>query len=98
MLFDMDLEEVIEKSARNKTCNPLVDLVTQLNESIVYAAPDNIKTNKKLWDNYSREWNVSTEWVQKMASDVQMDNDLKTLGERIWHLVSLDSVNFYGRG
>lgn len=75
----MDLEEVLEQGTKSKSGNPLVDLVTQLNECIVYAAPDNIKTNKKLWDNYSKEWKVSTEWVQKMASDVHMNDDLITL-------------------
>ena len=69
-----------QSSNKSKVSNPLIDLVTQLNESIVYTSPDNVKTNKKLWDNYSKEWDASKEWVQKMATSVNMNQDLVTLG------------------
>lgn len=68
-----DAEELFCKKA-NSSANPLVSqLLSQLDQAVVYSVSGNIITNKKLWDNYSIEWKDGcVPWVEKMAKDVDM--------------------------
>jgi len=80
-----------EKYLSEKTssaANPLVSqMLKELDKAVVYNNTNNITTNQKLWDNYSREWNVSNnkqdinDWVLKMASNVGMNSDIQALGD-----------------
>ena len=59
-------------------------VLQQLGESVVYSDPSNVHTNKKLWNTYCSEWNNSSAippWLAKMASDVEMSHDLRTIGD-----------------
>ncbi len=78
----MNIAEETLANITTKKQNPLVhQLLQQLDNSVVYNNNNNINTNRKLWDNYCIEWNNDIEWVQKMASNVHMENDLKVLGD-----------------
>lgn len=75
------VEEFLEDKI-NKGSNPLIlQLISQLDKAVVYSNGGNVSTNKKLWNNYSNEWKVESSWVQKMANNVGMKDDLKVLGD-----------------
>lgn len=57
-----DLEEILERKT-TMASNPLVvQLLQQLDQAVVYSSGGNASINKKLWDNYSREWGADAEW------------------------------------
>lgn len=78
----MQEAEKLLAETTSAAANPLVaQLLKDLDKAVVYNNTNNISTNQKLWDNYSREWNTKNDWVQRMASNVGMQNDLSTLGD-----------------
>lgn len=75
------VEEQLAKESKAKA-NPLVStLLDQLDQAVVYSLGGNVTTNKKLWDNYSQDWDTTNPWVAKMASNVGMSDNLEVLGD-----------------
>ena len=66
----------------NTSSNPfLIQVLNELDKAVVYSKTGNISTNKKLWENYSKEWLPQELWVKKMAKQVCMEEDLQTVGD-----------------
>jgi hypothetical protein len=38
--------------------NAVVELARLLNQTVTYSDPSNVDTNKKLWNNYAKDWFV----------------------------------------
>eukprot|EP01122_Echinamoeba_exundans_P002441 TRINITY_DN12381_c0_g1_i1.p1 TRINITY_DN12381_c0_g1~~TRINITY_DN12381_c0_g1_i1.p1 ORF type:complete len:326 (+),score=47.90 TRINITY_DN12381_c0_g1_i1:133-978(+) len=62
-------------------------LVQQLSTAVTYAEPTNVDTNRKLWNNYAKDWGTDVDWVKKMTSNLQlpegttMEDQLEFLGD-----------------
>eukprot|EP00949_MAST-11_sp_MAST-11-sp1_P001209 g1209.t1 len=70
-----------------------MQMLRHLNTAFVYPDAENWETNRKLWDEYAKEWSQSSSWVRKMASDVGTGvEDLACIGEEWSDRKSLDEV------
>lgn len=57
-----DVEKELADVSQSKQ-NPLVQqIVVQLNDAVVYSQGGNSEVNRKLWNNYAREWAVEKPW------------------------------------
>ena len=76
-------EQALAEKGQAKANPMLLHMLKSLDESnAVYNTISNVAQNRKLWDNYGREWKQSgEEWVQKMASHVNMESDLVAIGD-----------------
>jgi len=82
-------------SSSSSSPSSLIKLVQTLSSSIVYTESPNFETNKKLWDNYAREWSPEAEWVQKMVKNLPIENQepiCTILGEEWSDKSSLNQV------
>jgi len=50
----------------------VISVVQQLSASLVYTEPTNFDTNKKLWNEYSKDWDPQQPWVQNMESNINL--------------------------
>jgi 2-polyprenyl-3-methyl-5-hydroxy-6-metoxy-1,4-benzoquinol methylase len=77
-----DVEAILSERQNANSSNVLVSqLLAQLDDAVVYSKGNNVDTNRKLWDNYSKEWTESIDWVERMADAVKMKGDLSVLGD-----------------
>ncbi len=53
--------------------NSLIQLVQSLSEAVVYADSSNVDTNRKLWNEYAKEWHPEAEFVVKMTHNLKDD-------------------------
>ena len=54
----------------DNTPEALKKLVQQLSSAVTYTESSNFDTNKKLWDNYAKDWTPEAEFVQKMVKNL----------------------------
>jgi len=85
---------LLDKS-ENSTNSSLTSLITSLSTSLVYTDVGNVETNKKLWNAYSADWSAETDWVQTMASHVNMTpEELEFIGDEWSTKEDLKQVRF----
>jgi SAM-dependent methyltransferase len=59
----------------------------------VYTDSGNISTNRKLWDNYAKEWDPNREWVKRMAGNLsEEEKKLRHVGDEWSDVPSLNQV------
>eukprot|EP01121_Diplochlamys_sp_Union-15-3_P013500 TRINITY_DN4192_c0_g1_i2.p2 TRINITY_DN4192_c0_g1~~TRINITY_DN4192_c0_g1_i2.p2 ORF type:complete len:114 (+),score=28.84 TRINITY_DN4192_c0_g1_i2:107-448(+) len=72
---------------KNEPPNALINLVQSLSEAIVYTESSNFDTNKKLWNNYAKDWKKDVDWVKKMVQNLPdgenllLDSHLSHIGD-----------------
>eukprot|EP00820_Chromera_velia_P009684 Cvel_21353.t1-p1 / transcript=Cvel_21353.t1 / gene=Cvel_21353 / organism=Chromera_velia_CCMP2878 / gene_product=hypothetical protein / transcript_product=hypothetical protein / location=Cvel_scaffold1995:312-1470(-) / protein_length=75 / sequence_SO=supercontig / SO=protein_coding / is_pseudo=false len=69
---DYDVEhffaEEVKKSEDKSSA--VLDLVRSLGSALVYPESTNIETNRKLWNQYAKQWDPGCSWVQRMNSSL----------------------------
>ena len=74
-------QEAMQQRAGSSEKNKgVLQMLRSLNSAFVYPEAENWETNRKLWDQYAKDWGVDVPWVQKMASAVGQGH-LGCLGE-----------------
>eukprot|EP00940_MAST-03C_sp_MAST-3C-sp2_P002669 g2669.t1 len=88
-----EFEQHLQKLSKSKASPMVQTLLSQLQEAVVYTDSGNVATNRKLWDNYAREWSPNTEWVQQMAGNLSSGGpQLIHVGDEWSDAASLDQV------
>eukprot|EP01036_Dinobryon_divergens_P041583 gene41583-55127_t len=76
-----DAEQFLAHKSKSATNPMLMHVLNELDKAVVYSKTGNLNTNQKLWENYCKEWKADEPWVQKLAENVSMENDLQALGD-----------------
>src|SRR4051812_33564545 len=80
-------------SSNNNNAEILKAVLHNLSDALVYSEANNIETNKKLWNEYAKNWNKNREWLIKMANQVDRNvNNLKFIGEEWSNEFSLNQT------
>ena len=89
-------------SSSSTAVTALQTVLQQLSEALVYTEPSNVDTNRKLWNQYARQWTTAaaspdspprlSPWVQRMARQVgRSDADVQFIGDEWSDEASLEA-------
>eukprot|EP00743_Colponemidia_sp_Colp-15_P009231 GILK01010079.1.p1 GENE.GILK01010079.1~~GILK01010079.1.p1 ORF type:complete len:284 (-),score=41.78 GILK01010079.1:85-936(-) len=93
----MDFESELQKESGRGDTDIVKQVVRSLSSALVYPDAGNIETNRKLWDNYAKNWSPQTPWVKNMVSHLPLSEDekeshLHTVGDEWSDKQSLQQV------
>jgi len=81
-MSEQEIEDILLSPTQQEKQNPLLHLIQQLSPAVVYTESTNFDTNKKLWNNYAREWTENVPWVLSMKNNLpNNDQSLSLIGD-----------------